>query len=68
MTISNEQLLQDVFTAYYDARRNKRNTDSQVKFEMALEHNLVALYEEIPCFRHWDTQDSRLGSHIDQII
>jgi RNA-directed DNA polymerase len=47
MTIINEQLLQDVFTAYYDARRNKRNTDSQVKFEMALEHNLVALYEEI---------------------
>ena len=47
MTISDEQLLQDIFRAYYDARRNKRNTGSQVKFEMDLEHNLVGLYEEI---------------------
>jgi len=34
-------LLNDIFAAYYDARRNKRNTESQMKFEMNLEHNLM---------------------------
>lgn len=40
-------LLVDIFRAYYDARRNKRNTKQQVAFEMDLEHNLVELYERI---------------------
>ena len=40
-------LLYDVFDAYYDARRNKRNTKSQLAFEMNLEHNLLQLYEEL---------------------
>lgn len=40
-------LLADVFHAYFDARRNKRNTESQLAFEMNLESNLVALYEEV---------------------
>ncbi|MEI3590837.1 MAG: hypothetical protein V8Q44_08155 [Alistipes ihumii] len=42
-----EKLLADVFSAYYDARRNKRNTYSQLRFEMNLEENLVELYREI---------------------
>lgn len=42
-----EKLLADIFNAYYDARRNKRNTRSQLRFEMRLEENLVALYREI---------------------
>lgn len=40
-------LLTDIFRAYYDARKHKRNTKSQLAFEMDLEHNLVVLYEQI---------------------
>ena len=40
-------LLVDIFRAYYDARKNKRNTKQQIAFEMDLEHNLVVLYEQI---------------------
>ena len=40
-------LLTDIFRAYYDARRNKRNTKQQLAFEMELERNLVELYEQI---------------------
>lgn len=40
-------MLVDIFRAYYDARKNKRNTKQQIAFEMDLEHNLVALYEQI---------------------
>ena len=45
--MSHEQLLTDVFQAYYDARRNKRNTASQLRFEMNLEANLVELTREL---------------------
>ena len=47
MIKSDEELLLDVFDAYYDARKHKRNTKSQLRFEMDLEHNLVQLYDEI---------------------
>lgn len=40
-------LLEDVFTAYYDARRNKRNTYNQLHFEFNLEENLISLYREL---------------------
>ena len=40
-------LLGDVFQAYFDARKHKRNTASQLAFEMDCEHNLLELYEEI---------------------
>lgn len=40
-------LLEDVFNAYYDARRNKRNTVNQLRFEIDLEENLIGLYREI---------------------
>jgi hypothetical protein len=40
-------LLYDLFTAYYDARRNKRNTKSALQFEKNYESNLFELYEEI---------------------
>ncbi len=47
MENNGSDLLVDIFRAYYDARRNKRNTRQQVAFEMDLEHNLVELYEQI---------------------
>ncbi|MBK6912165.1 MAG: group II intron reverse transcriptase domain-containing protein [Ignavibacteriales bacterium] len=40
-------LLEDLFTAYFDARRNKRNTINALSFELNYESNLFRLYEEI---------------------
>jgi len=40
-------LLEDLFRAYYDARKNKRNTINQLRFEMDLQHNLYNLYQVI---------------------
>ncbi len=44
---SEKQLLYDLFQAYYDARKNKRNTKSALVFEQNYEHNLFELYNEI---------------------
>lgn len=41
------KLLLDLFQAYYDARRNKRNTVNALKFEMHYEEELFRLWEEI---------------------
>jgi retron-type reverse transcriptase len=41
------QLLTDLFKAYYDARRNKRNTVNQLQFELHYEQNIFQLYEDI---------------------
>lgn len=40
-------LLTDLYHAYYDARKNKRNTINQLRFEMDMEHNLYDLYRQI---------------------
>lgn len=40
-------LIEDIFKAYFDARRGKRNSVNQLRFEMNLEENLVALYHEV---------------------
>ncbi len=45
-------LLVDLFRAYFDARKNKRNTYNQLKFELDYEHNLFELYEEIKNYRY----------------
>ena len=42
-----EQLLTDLFQAYYDARKNKRKTVNQLKFELEYEKNIFELYEQI---------------------
>lgn len=47
MVTDDEKLLEDLFKAYYDARRNKRNSKSQLHFELNLEENLIDLYKEI---------------------
>lgn len=44
---SGSGLLTDIFKAYYQARSNKRNTYSQVRFERNLSFNLNVLYEEV---------------------
>lgn len=40
-------LLADLFHAYYDARKNKRNTMNQLRFEMDLETHIYNLYQQI---------------------
>ena len=42
-----EQLLEDLFTAYFQARRNKRNTINALAFELQYEKRLFELYEDI---------------------
>ncbi len=42
-----EKLLEDLFTAYYNARKNKRNTANQLKFELQMEDNLLRLYHQL---------------------
>lgn len=43
----NKRVLYDLFKAYFDARKNKRNTINALEFEYTFEHNLFALYSEI---------------------
>jgi hypothetical protein len=42
-----KQLLYDIFQAYYDARKNKRNTLNQLNFEHNLEKNMMNLYDTL---------------------
>jgi len=41
------QLLEDLFRAYYAARKNKRNTKGALEFEVEFEKNIFALRDEI---------------------
>ena len=43
----NSSLLADTFDAYYCARKGKRNTHSQIRFERNLLENIVSLVDEI---------------------
>jgi RNA-directed DNA polymerase len=52
----------EVVTAYYDCRKNKRNTSQQIKFEFHLEENLWNLYEDLK------NETYKPGSHIYFII
>ncbi|MBD9165435.1 reverse transcriptase domain-containing protein [uncultured Parabacteroides sp.] len=45
-------LLEDIFTAYFDARKGKRNSANQLRFELNLEENLIALYREVKEHRY----------------
>jgi len=42
-----QQLKYDLFRAYYDARRNKRHTWNQLRFEIEYERNLLLMWERI---------------------
>lgn len=41
------QLLTDLFTAYFSARKHKRNKLSQLQFEKHYESNIIQLREDI---------------------
>lgn len=40
-------LLLELYQAYFEARKNKRNTISQLKFELNFEKNILNLYQTI---------------------
>lgn len=42
-----DQLLKDLFTAYYDARQNKRRSVHALAFELEYEKNIFALYHDL---------------------
>jgi retron-type reverse transcriptase len=42
-----EQLLVNLFTAYFEARKNKRNTINQLRFEINYESQLINLWESL---------------------
>ena len=42
-----EDILQMLFKAYFDARKHKRNKQSQLEFELHLEQNIFDLYDSI---------------------
>lgn len=42
-----EPLFSDLVQAYFDCRKNKRNTPSALAFEQNLERNLIRLHEEL---------------------
>ena len=42
-----DKLLENIFTAYYDARKNKRNTINALRFEINYETKLFELYEDL---------------------
>lgn len=45
--LTREQLLEDLYKAYYDARRHKRNKPYQLRFEENLDKNLNELCDEL---------------------
>lgn len=47
-----KQILYDLFQAYYDARKNKRNTLNQLNFEYNLEGNIIKLWEELISWKY----------------
>ncbi len=40
-------ILENLYKAYFEARKNKRNSNEQLRFEMNYEHHLHTLYEQI---------------------
>lgn len=46
-TLTREQLLRDLYAAYYEARRHKRQKPYQLKFESQLHRNLLLLRDEL---------------------
>jgi RNA-directed DNA polymerase len=45
--MTENSLLHNLFIAYYQARKNKRNTINQLEFEINYESNLIQLYDDI---------------------
>jgi RNA-directed DNA polymerase len=55
--IDTDKLTLDMFQAYYDARKNKRNTINALAFEKHLETNVFTLCEQV-CNRQYEPKPS----------
>ncbi len=55
--IDRQNLLQQLFIAYYDARRHKRIKNTSLQFELSYESHLFSLYEELVAktYKPWTT-------------
>jgi len=51
-TQNHKVILLDLFKAYYDARKNKRNTINQLQFEIDYEKKILELYEQIISYNY----------------
>lgn len=47
LEIQEKKLLYDLFEAYYDCRKNKRNTANSINFELNYESNIIKLRDDI---------------------
>jgi RNA-directed DNA polymerase len=47
MCVDKDKLLADLFTAYYDARKNKRSKHSVLEYELNYESNLIKLRDDL---------------------
>ena len=45
--LNEDKILTDLFQAYFDARKNKRNTINALAFEKHFESNIFELFDEI---------------------
>jgi hypothetical protein len=45
--LDSQQILLDIFDAYYDARRNKRTKHTSIVFELSYESHLLQLHQEL---------------------
>lgn len=79
--MNKKKLLNDLFYAYYEARRNKRNTINQLEFEFNLERNLIKLYDKWKIKWEfdiiwvngskvfiWETKTKLKKEHVDKLI
>jgi retron-type reverse transcriptase len=48
----NDKVLTELFQAYFDARKNKRNTANAIRFEKHFERNIFELYDEIMDYQY----------------
>lgn len=49
---NNQQLLIDLFRAYFDAKKNKGKTANALAFAVSYEKNIIELYEDIVNYRY----------------
>lgn len=50
--MQNQQFLQELFQAYYDCRKNKRNTNNAIAFELNYESNIISLRQDIITWKY----------------
>jgi len=63
----NEISLEDLFNAYYDCRKNKRNRKDAMEFEIDLENNIIELWNEINSGK-WEPRPSTVFIVVKPVI